>query len=307
MLRPSTIAQFRIRPGSTVNLQKRDPAWSALSLGPSSSRKGATTRKDIKAQAKEALEQSLSDLQEQQDILWASDQYSLLIVLQAMDAAGKDGMIKHVMSGVNPQGCEVRSFKQPSSLELDHTYLWRAMIAAPERGKICIFNRSHYEDVLVVRVHPELLTRSGLPDDCITDRIWKERYEDINAFEQHLVRNGTKILKFFLHISKEEQRQRFLDRLNDPSKHWKFSAADVRERKYWDQYQRAYEDVLSHTSTRHAPWYVIPADNKWVSRALIAEIIASTISDLKLKYPRVDKSKRLELAAARRSLEREVR
>jgi PPK2 family polyphosphate:nucleotide phosphotransferase len=179
------------------------------------------------------------------------------------------------------------------------------MIAAPERGKICIFNRSHYEDVLVVRVHPELLTRSGLPNDCITDRIWKERYEDINAFEQHLVRNGTKILKFFLHISKEEQRQRFLDRLNDPSKHWKFSASDVRERKYWDQYQRAYEDVLSHTSTRHAPWYVIPADNKWVSRALVAEIIASTISDLKLKYPRVDKSKRLELAAARRSLERE--
>lgn len=305
MLRPSTIAQFRVRPGSKVSLRSRDPGWSALRMDNSASKRSVSSAKDIKSYAKDVLEQSLNDLQEQQDILWASDQYSLLIVLQAMDAAGKDGMIKHVMSGVNPQGCEVRSFKQPSSLELDHTYLWRAMIAAPERGKICIFNRSHYEDVLVVRVHPELLTRSGLPDDCITDRIWNERYEDINAFEQHLVRNGTKILKFFLHISKEEQRQRFLDRLNDPSKHWKFSAADVRERKYWDQYQRAYEDVLSHTSTRHAPWYVIPADNKWVSRALVAEIIASTISDLKLKYPRVDKSKRLELAAARRSLERE--
>ncbi len=299
MIDKKLVSRFLIRPGSRASLHRRDPGWEEINTK-------ATSKKDLKEKAQAALSESLEDLRREQDVLWAADQYSLLIVLQAMDAAGKDGMIKHVMSGVNPQGCEVRSFKQPSSEELDHTFLWRTMKAAPERGKICIFNRSHYEDVLVVRVHPELLGKTGLPADKISKRIWDERFDDIKTYERHLARNGTKILKFFLHISKEEQKKRFLDRLNDPSKHWKFSAADVAERKHWEAYQAAYEQMLSATSTSYAPWYVIPSDSKWVARALVAEIVARTIADLKLTYPKVDKTKRKELDAARRALEREA-
>jgi PPK2 family polyphosphate:nucleotide phosphotransferase len=294
-----SLQQFLVRPGTKARLARRDPDWESFDIF-ASARKGG-----VKEQAKLALQESLDDLKREQEMLWSSDQYSLLVVLQAMDAAGKDGMIKHVMSGVNPQGCDVRSFKQPSSEELDHSFLWRAMKVAPERGKIAIFNRSHYEDVLVVKVHPELLAKSGLPDSCLSKNIWNERYEDIVAFERHLARNGTKILKFFLHISKDEQRKRFLERLNDPSKHWKFSASDVAERKHWDTYQAVYEDALSATSTSFAPWYVIPSNNKWVARSLVAEIIATEISSLKLSFPKVTRLKRKELDAARRGLTRE--
>jgi len=230
----------------------------------------------------------------------------VLLVLQAMDAAGKDGTIKHVMSGVNPQGCQVYSFKAPSSEELDHTWLWRYMKSVPERGRICIFNRSHYEDVLVVRVHKQLLAKQKLPPECLrADHFWKGRYEDINAFEQHLARNGTVIVKIFLHLSKQEQKQRFLERLERPEKQWKFSEADLAERAFWDDYQEAFEEALSATSTDYAPWYVIPADRKWVSRALVAEILTSSICGLNLSYPEVPAEKQQRLAKAKQQLENE--
>jgi PPK2 family polyphosphate:nucleotide phosphotransferase len=222
-----------------------------------------------------------------------------------MDAAGKDGTIKHVMSGVNPQGCQVFSFKQPSAEDLDHNFLWRYMRSLPERGRIGIFNRSYYEDVLVVRVHPELLDRAKLPPGKRDGDFWDERYDDINRFERHLTRNGTLILKFFLHVSKEEQKRRFLERLDDPAKHWKFSAADLAERGFWSAYMKAYEKALSATSTPWAPWYVIPADHKWVTRAVVADIVANRIQSLELRVPKLDKEQKRKLAEARRLLGRD--
>ena len=222
-----------------------------------------------------------------------------------MDAAGKDGTIKHVMSGVNPQGCQVFSFKAPSAQELDHDFLWRTMQCLPERGRIGIFNRSYYEEVLVVRVHPEILAKQHLPPEVVTKKIWQQRFEDINAFEQYLTRNGVVIRKFFLHVSREEQRRRFLDRLQDPEKNWKFSLADAQERQHWRDYQSAYEDMIRHTATPHAPWFVVPADNKWFTRVVVAGAVVDALADLEVEYPKVDAVKKKELAAARAALEAE--
>jgi PPK2 family polyphosphate:nucleotide phosphotransferase len=260
---------------------------------------------ELKADSKDLLQQGVQTLAEMQDKLYAQDRWSVLLIFQAMDAAGKDGTIKHVMSGVNPQGCEVASFKAPSSEELDHDYLWRCVPYLPNRGHIGIFNRSYYEEVLVVRVHPEILKAEKLPPELVTKRIWEERYEDINNFERYLTRNGTVIRKFFLHVSKEEQKKRFLERLTEPEKHWKFSAADARERGYWDDYQEAYEDMIRATATPHAPWFVVPADNKWFTRLVVAAAVFHAMEELDLRYPKVDKQKRAELAEARELLLRE--
>jgi len=245
------------------------------------------------------LEHSREALAEAQELLWASDRYSVLLVFQAIDAAGKDGTIKHVMSGVNPQGCQVHCFKRPSDEDLDHNFLWRYWNRVPERGRIGIFNRSYYEEVLVVRVHRAILAAQRLPDGKRDAGFWRARYEDINAFERHLVRNGTLILKFFLNLSREEQRQRFLARIEDKDKHWKFSVADLAEREHWDEYQRAYEDMLNATSTPHAPWYVVPADHKATTRAIVAELVVRGIRGLKLDYPRVSREEEAGLRAAR--------
>lgn len=255
-----------------------------------------------KQRAAELLARSVGELAEMQARLYAQNTYALLIIFQAMDAAGKDGVIKHVMSGVNPQGCEVYSFKAPSAIELDHDYMWRTTRCLPERGRIGIFNRSYYEEVLVVRVHPEILARQKLPPGKRGARFWADRFHDINEFERHLVASGTRIVKVFLHISKAEQKQRFLDRLEDPEKHWKFSIGDLHERRFWAAYQRAFADMLTHTSTAHAPWWVVPSDNKWVSRALVSEILTSEIERLGLKHPVASPALRRELAAARKSL-----
>ena len=259
----------------------------------------------LKDETKKALEKNIKELSEAQKLLWASDAYSLLIVLQGMDAAGKDGTIRHVMSGVNPQGCQVISFRPPSEEELLHDFLWRVSKVLPERGHIGIFNRSHYEEVLVVRVHPELLRAERISPEQIDDRMWKERYQSINDFEHHLVRNGTVVLKFFLHISKEEQKKRFLKRLEDPEKQWKLSASDLSERAYWKEYRKAYEDTLGVTSTPWAPWHIIPADHKWVARALVAEVITSKIQSLHLEYPRPNKEQRELLERSKEELEKE--
>jgi PPK2 family polyphosphate:nucleotide phosphotransferase len=260
----------------------------------------------VKEKAKEVLDQNLIDLAEAQELLYADSRHSLLIVLQAMDAAGKDGTIKHVMSGVNPQGCQVFSFKKPSAEELAHNFLWRYMKSLPERGRIGIFNRSYFEDVLVVKVHPELLGKQlPLDSEKVGKKFWEARYEDINAFERHLVRNGTVVLKFFLNVSKDEQKRRFLERLNRTEKNWKFSLSDITERGYWDDYMSAYEDVLTNTSTEWAPWYVIPADYKWVTRAVVADIVTTTIRGLDLKYPEVTTEQRKLLTEARKKLEAE--
>jgi PPK2 family polyphosphate:nucleotide phosphotransferase len=261
---------------------------------------------DSKEDATRMLQAGVERLAGLQEKLYAQDRWSLLLVFQAMDAAGKDGTIKHVMSGVNPQGCQVFSFKAPSNEELDHDFLWRCNRNLPERGRIGIFNRSYYEEVLVVRVHPEILANQNLPVPLVTKDLWKQRYEDINAFEQHLVRNGTVIRKFFLNISREEQRDRFLDRLREPDKHWKFSKADVQEREHWDDYMRAYEDTIRATSTRYAPWYVVPADRKWFTRLTVAAAIVETLEELDLRFPTTSPAKRRELAQARDVLEREV-
>jgi PPK2 family polyphosphate:nucleotide phosphotransferase len=247
----------------------------------------------------DAREGVLNHLQEK---LYAQDRWAVLVVLQGLDAAGKDGVIKHVMSGVNPQGCSVFSFKSPSTEELDHDYLWRADKCVPERGKIGIFNRSYYEEVLVVRVHPTLLRTEKLPDKVITKHIWDQRHEDINAFEQYLTRNGVVIRKFFLHISKEEQKRRFLERLEDPKKNWKFSMADVNERGFWKDYQEAYEEMIQNTAMKHAPWFVVPADNKWFTRLIVASAIIEALDELQLSFPGVDKAKKKELEAVRKSL-----
>jgi len=292
---------FRVKPGTKANLAKRPTFWA----GTPEMRQLESDA--LKARAQEYIRTKVHQLSEAQELLWASDTHSVLAILQAMDAAGKDGTIKHVMSGLNPQGCHVHSFKQPSAEELDHSFLWRAMKAVPERGKIVIFNRSHYEDVLVLKVHPELLQRSKLPEVHLPDdkqgrSFWKARYEDINSFEHHLVRNGTMILKFFLHVSKKEQRKRFLDRLEDPEKHWKFSLGDLAERGFWKQYQQAYNDALTATSTPWAPWYIIPADNKWITRALVANIMTWSIHSLRLKYPTVTPEHHRLLLQAKRAL-----
>jgi PPK2 family polyphosphate:nucleotide phosphotransferase len=255
-----------------------------------------------KDEADEWLQQGVAWLAEEQDKLYAQDRWAVLLVFQAMDAAGKDSTIKHVMSGVNPQGCQVTSFKQPSSEELDHDYLWRCMRHVPARGMIGIFNRSYYEEVLVVRVHPEYLRAQKLAPELITKRLWEERYRDIAHYEEYLARNGVVILKFFLHVSREEQKRRFLARLDEPRKNWKFSAADVKERVLWDRYQEAYEDAIRHTAAKHAPWYVVPADNKWYTRLLVAGAVVGAIADLNLAYPQIDPGKRRELARARREL-----
>jgi PPK2 family polyphosphate:nucleotide phosphotransferase len=255
--------------------------------------------------AKEVLEQGIEALAELQARLYAQDRWSLLLIFQAMDAAGKDGTIKHVMSGVNPQGVQVYSFKSPSAEDLDHDYLWRCMRALPERGRIGIFNRSYYEEVLVAKVHPEILERQKLPPELVTKRIWDERYEDIRNFERYLARNGTLIRKFFLHVSKGEQKRRFLSRLDEPQKNWKFSASDVAERRHWKGYQRAYEDAIRATATPEAPWYVVPADHKWFTRLVVAAAIGDALTSLGLEYPEVTAEQRKALAAARRELGRE--
>lgn len=256
-----------------------------------------------KSRAKEALAHGIEALVKLQDMLYAQDRRAVLLIFQAMDAAGKDGAIKHVMSGINPQGCQVRSFKAPSAEELDHDYLWRCMKALPNRGHIGIFNRSYYEETLVVRVRPELLQRQKLPPELITKRIWQERFEDIRNFERYLTRNGVVVRKFFLHVSKKEQRRRFLERIENPDKNWKFSSADVTERERWDDYMAAYEDMIRHTATDDCPWYVVPADNKWFTRVVVAAAVISTLASLKLAYPKVGKEKLAELARAKAALE----
>ena len=295
MIAPKLLKQFLVEPGTEVNLKKYLTDWTetdeAKELG----------KNTIKERAAEILEETRKQLDAAQELLYASDTHSVLIILQAMDAAGKDGTIRHVMSGVNPQGCQVFSFKKPSAEELDHNFLWRYMKSLPERGRIGIFNRSYYEDVLVVKVHPEWLGpgQPAKPDK----KFWEKRYEDINNFEKHLSRNGTLILKFFLHVSKDEQKRRFLERLTNTEKHWKFSEADLEEREHWKAYQKAFEEALTATSTKRAPWNVIPADRKYVARAAVADIITTAIQGLGLEFPKVSDEKMATLAAARVKLE----
>jgi PPK2 family polyphosphate:nucleotide phosphotransferase len=259
-------------------------------------------KSEDKPRAKEALQNGVEALAELQDMLYAQDRWSVLLVFQAMDAAGKDGTIKHVMSGVNPQGCQVASFKAPTSLDLDHDYMWRCMIHLPERGRIGIFNRSYYEETLVVRVHPEFLAGQKLPPELVTKNIWDERFQDIRAFERYLTRNGTIVRKFFLHVSKKEQQSRFLERLDDPEKNWKFSANDAKERGFWDDYMEAYEETIRHTATEDSPWYVVPADNKWFTRVVVAAAVIDALASLNLHYPKVSAAKKAELAEARKLL-----
>jgi PPK2 family polyphosphate:nucleotide phosphotransferase len=266
---------------------------------------GDTDGLGSKKEAAERLEKGRERLREMQEELYAYDRWSLLLIFQAMDAAGKDSTIEHVMSGVNPAGCQVHSFKSPSPEELDHDFLWRTTCRLPERGRIGIFNRSYYEEVLVVRVHPEFLRGQKLPPQLVGDDLWKERFEDIRSFERHLTRSGTAVVKFFLNVSKQEQKERFLARLDEPEKHWKFSAGDVKERVHWDKYMEAYEDCIARTSTEEAPWYVIPADHKWYMRLAVAEIIVQRMEELALSYPAVDEHKKEEVAAARTMLEGE--
>lgn len=255
-----------------------------------------------KENAEQALQRGIARMAELQDMLYAQDRWAVLLIFQAMDAAGKDGIIKHVMSGVNPQGCQVYSFKAPSDLELQHDFLWRTTRDLPERGHIGIFNRSYYEEVLVVRVHPEILKSQKTPPSLVGKKIWDERFEDIRAFERHMYRSGTVIRKFFLNVSRKEQKQRFLARLEEPEKNWKFSAADIHERQYWDDYQKAYEDMIRNTATAHSPWYIVPADNKWFTRLVVSTVIVDTLESLDLAYPIVGEAKRRELAAAKKLL-----
>jgi PPK2 family polyphosphate:nucleotide phosphotransferase len=290
---------FRLQPGKKVRLKDHDTGWAQT-------RELKELGKDVvKDRAKVILDKNLQELAEAQELLYADDRYALLIVLQAMDAAGKDGTIKHVMSGLNPQGCQVFSFKKPTAEELDHNFLWRYMKRLPERGRIGIFNRSYYEDVLVVKVHPELLDPQKLPPGKRGKSFWEARYEDINAFERHLVRNGIVVLKFFLHISKDEQKRRFLERLERPEKNWKFSTSDLPERAFWEDYMDAYEEALAATTTEEAPWYVVPADKKWITRAVVADVITTAIRSLDLSYPEVTEEKRKALAEAKSRLQAE--
>jgi PPK2 family polyphosphate:nucleotide phosphotransferase len=255
-----------------------------------------------KPRAKEALALGVSLLAELQDMLYAQDRWAVLLIFQAMDAAGKDGAIKHVMSGVNPQGCQVYSFKAPSAEDLDHDFLWRCIKCMPERGRIGIFNRSYYEETLVVRVHRQFLEKQKLPPELVTKDIWKERFQDIRSFERYLTRNGVMIRKFFLHVSNKEQKKRFLERIEEPEKNWKFSANDAKERQHWDDYMEAYEDMIQNTATKEAPWYVVPADNKWFTRVVVAAAVIDALADLDLHYPKVSDEKLKELGAAKKAL-----
>jgi len=296
MLKKKILKALRVAPGSRVDLARFDSGWAVI---PELAGAGKAV---VQQAAQDTLEHNLAELAEAQELLWANDMNSVLVILQAMDAAGKDGTIKHVMSGINPQGCQVFSFKAPSAEELDHDFLWRYSKALPERGRIGIFNRSYYEEVLVVKVHPEILEKQKLPDGKRGAGFWKARYDDINRFERHLTRSGTLVLKFFLHISKDEQKRRFLDRLDDPAKQWKFSLGDLAERQHWDAYQGAFEDALSATSTKWAPWYIIPADHKWAARALVAEVMVTAMGKLKLEPPTVSPEQQRLLAEARKRL-----
>jgi len=298
---PSAVVdELRIQPGTAAGLSRRSTATTSTEwLGP-------LGRKHPKDVAARDLEEFRSELVAAQELLYANDTWALLLIFQALDAAGKDGTIKHVMSGVNPQGCDVHAFKQPSAEELRHDFLWRCARVLPERGRIGIFNRSYYEEVLIVRVHSELLGGEHLPPGPRVDgKFWEERYDDINAFERHLTRSGTRVVKFFLHVSRDEQRRRFLDRVNDPAKQWKFSAADLAERDRFDDYQRAYEHALTATSTKWAPWFVIPADHKYALRALVGGVVVHEIDQLRLSLPRLSDEQRASLNAARESLEGE--
>jgi len=287
---------FRVKPGDKVRLRDWDPAWA----GTKQMRK---LRGDqLKREAQKIIKRNLERMADAQELLWATDKYALLVVLQGMDASGKDGMIKHVMRGLNPQGCQVFSFKQPTDEELEHDFFWRYGKRLPPRGRIGIFNRSYYEEVLVVRVHPEFLEKQKFPSKH-GPAFWEQRYEDINCFERHLERNRTVILKFFLHISKHEQKRRLLERLENPKKQWKFSPADLAERACWNDYVKAYEDALNATSGKHAPWYIIPADHKWVARSVVSEILTEAVQRLDLKFPKLTKEKRAALLEARKLLE----
>lgn len=284
------IRAYRVEDGDRFRLKDFDPGDTG-GLGD-----------EQKREAKELLQGGIDLLAEEQDMLYAQDRWSLLLVFQAMDAAGKDGVIKHVMSGINPQGCQVHSFKAPSPEELDHDYLWRCSCRLPERGRIGIFNRSYYEETLVVRVHPEILASQRLPEKLVDKDIFDDRQKDIRRFERYLTRNGTVVRKFFLHVSKEEQKRRFLERLDNPSKHWKFSAADVRERAHWDAYMDAYESTIRATATPEAPWFVVPADHKWFTRLVVAAVIIDAMASLKLHYPTIGPAAKKELEAARAAL-----
>jgi len=282
---------FIVPPHKKIRLKDYDPAF--------------TGKFKNKSEASEKLQSDILRLAKYQDILYAHNTYALLVILQAMDAAGKDGTIRHVMSGVNPQGTQVYSFKGPSAEDLDHDYLWRSFKALPERGRIGIFNRSYYEEVLVVRVHPNILDLQQLPPEAKKKSVWKNRFDEINNFERYLVRNGVHVLKFFLNVSKEEQKRRFLARINTPEKNWKFSVNDAKERGYWDDYMAAFEDMFNHTSTRWAPWYIIPADNKWFTRAAVADVIISKLKSLDIRYPEVSETHLKELQKAKELLENE--
>jgi PPK2 family polyphosphate:nucleotide phosphotransferase len=279
---------YRVESGKHFRLKDFDPA--------------DTGHCPSKEYAEEALVQGVARTAELQDMLYAQDNWAVLLIFQAMDAAGKDGAISHVMSGVNPQGCQVYSFKVPTEIELQHDFLWRTTCSLPERGHIGIFNRSYYEEVLVVRVHPKILKSEKTPPSLVGKNIWDERFEDIRCFERHMSRSGTVIRKFFLHLSKKGQKQRFLARLDHPEKNWKFSAADIRERKCWDDYQDAYENMIRNTASEEAPWYVVPADNKWFTRLVVSTVLVDTLESLKLSYPKVDPATRKELEAAKREL-----
>ncbi len=292
-LRAGTLARLhRVKNGASFRLSDHDP--------------GDTGRIASKERAQKLLARGIQRLRDAQEKLYAQDDWSVLLIFQAMDAAGKDGAIAHVMTGINPQGCQVFSFKAPSEEELDHDFMWRTSKNLPERGRIGIFNRSYYEEVLVARVHPEILARQRLPREMMTRRIWEHRFADMVAFERYLSRNGVKVLKFFLHVSKEEQKRRFLARIAEPSKQWKFSGADVHERGHWDAYMKAYEDMIRHTATAHAPWYVVPADNKWYTRLVVASAVVDALDELKVSFPRVGAEKKNELAEAKRLLEAEA-
>ena len=287
------LKRYRVEDGKHFRLKDYDPA-DTHGLG-----------SELKPRAKQLLAEGVKELSRLQSILAAQDGWGLLVILQALDAAGKDGTIKHVMSGVNPQGVDVWSFKAPTDDELRHDYLWRTTQRLPKRGQMGIFNRSYYEEVLVVRVHPKILQNEKLPKTLITKHIWQERFEDINCFERYITRNGIAVLKFFLHLSKKEQKRRFLERLDTPDKNWKFSAADVKERQCWDAYQEAYEDMIRHTASEHAPWYVVPSDNKWFTRLVVAQAVVDALKGMDLKYPKVSGAEKTALAQARTQLENE--
>ena len=282
---------FRVSKGKDFRLKNVDPN-DTLEF----------TKEADKPRAREALAMGVSALAELQDRLYAQDKWAVLLIFQAMDAAGKDGAIKHVMSGVNPQGCQVHSFKSPSAEDLDHDYLWRCMKCLPNRGHIGIFNRSYYEEVLVVRVHPEFLVKQKLPPKLVDKNIWEERFEDIRNFEEYLARNGVVVRKFFLHVSKKEQKRRFLERIEDTAKNWKFSSNDAAERDFWDDYMKTYEEMIQQTATKYAPWYVVPADNKWFTRVVVAAAVIDALADLDLEYPKVSEDKLRELATAKNKL-----